>query len=171
MLKKCALVLLCVVLFFSLSACNVKQKINEKIAEKVTEGVLEKIAGDGTNIDISEDGITFEGEGGRKITFGAGEWPKGGAADLIPEFKKGNIISVVNTDEGCMFIIEEVDKRDVENYIEDIKGLGYTKDVIEKSDDTVLAYIAALDSDPKKVVVLNYIIQDKEFTISVQVNE
>jgi len=171
MLKKCILVLLCVVLVFSLSACNVKQKINEKIAEKVTEGVLEKIAGDGTEIDISEDGITFEGKEGEKVTIGTGEWSKGGAADLIPEFKKGNIVSSVNTNEGCMFIIEGVDKKDAENYIEDIKGLGYTKDVIEKSDDTTVAYIAALESDPKKVVVLNYIIQEKEFTISVQINK
>ena len=171
MLRKAVLVLLCVVLVFSLTACNVKQKINEKIAEKVTEGVLEKIAGDGTEIDISESGITFEGKGGEKISIGAGEWPKGGAADLIPKFKKGTIISVVNTDEGCMLIIEEVDKKDVENYIEEIKGLGYTKDVIEKSDTTAVAYIAALDSDPKKVVVLDYNVQDKLFTISMQINK
>ena len=70
-LRKTVLVMLCVALVFSLAACNVKQKINEKIAEKVTEGVLEKIAGDGTDIDISEGGITIKGEGGEKITIGA----------------------------------------------------------------------------------------------------
>jgi hypothetical protein len=169
MLKKSTLVFLCIVLVFSLSACNVKQKINEKIAEKVTEGVLEKIAGDGTNIGINEDGITFEGEGGEKISFGSGEWPKGGAADLIPEFKKGTIVSVVNADSGCMIMLEDVEKKDAEDYITKVKNEGFTEEPMESLGDLTISYIAGLDE--KTFVSVMYDEESKGLSINVQINE
>lgn len=170
MMKKVSVVLLCAVILLTMTACNVKQKINEKIAEKVTEGVLEKVAGDGTKIDISEGGISFEGEGGEKITFGTDEWPKGGAADLIPEFKKGSIVSVVNAEKGCMILLEDVERKDAEDYIKKIKNQGFTKDPIDSSgSDGLLNYIAGLDE--KTLIAVMYEEEGKGLSINVEINE
>ncbi|NLZ91505.1 MAG: hypothetical protein GX918_06265 [Clostridiales bacterium] len=169
MLRKTVLVMLCVALVFSLAACNVKQKINEKIAEKVTEGVLEKIAGDGTDIDISEGGITIKGEGGEKITIGGGEWPKGGAANLLPEFKKGTIVSVANADTGCMVLLEDVEEKDAEDYIEKVKNKGFTEKPIESYGDSYYNYAAGLDEKTHASVL--YDKKTKSMTINVQIDE
>ncbi|NLO24662.1 MAG: hypothetical protein GX114_00755 [Clostridiales bacterium] len=170
MLRKTVLVLLCVVLVFSLAACNAKRKINEKIAEKVTEGVLEKIAGDGTEIDISEGGITFEGEGGEKITFGSDEWPKGGAADLIPEFKKGSIVSAVNANPGCVIVLEDVEKKDVEDYIKKVKEKGFTEEAMDLSgSDGFTNYVAGLDE--KTFIAVVYDKENKGLSINVKIDE
>ncbi len=169
MLRRMIAILLCLIIMLSMSACGVKQKLNEKIAEKITEGVLEKVAGDGTDIDIKNGEMTIKGDDGQEISFGTSEWPEGGAADLIPEFKKGNIVSVINSDQACMVILEEVEKNDAVKYIENLKDEGFTNDASESLFDDIIIYYGYLDE--KTMAGATYNIEGKEFSINVQISE
>jgi len=169
MKKRIIALLLAAVMLLALSACGIKKKINEKISEKITEGVLNKIAGDDAKVDLDEGGLTIKGEDGQEISFGSTKWPKGKAADLIPEFKKGKIITTVNTDEGCSIMLEEVEEDDFKDYFEKIKEKGFTKDPYEASNDKVFVYVAS--SDDKKIISLRYGFDDKTFSIGLEVKK
>lgn len=167
--KRIIILLLAAVMLLVLSACGIKKKINEKISEKITEGVLNKLAGDDAKVDLEEGGLTIKGEDGKEVTFGSSKWPKGKAADLIPEFKKGKIISVMNSDDACGIMLEEVEEEDFADYLEKIKGKGFTNDTYEASNDTVYNYGASLDD--KASVFLHYGFEDKTFSITVEVKK
>lgn len=166
MLKKATGVIVCVVMLLSLGACGIKQKISDKIAEKVTEGVLEKAAGGNTDIDLSQGKISVKGEDGKEVSIGGGEWPKTGAAKLIPEFKKGKIVSVMSQDEGCMISLEEVEASDYEKYVEDLKGKGFIHDVSEYSSGGITTYEA--HNDGGYMAGATYTADGKIFNIIVQ---
>lgn len=167
--KRILVILLALTLVLSLSGCGIKEKINEKVTEKITESVLEKVGGEGTDIDFDQGTLTLKGQDGESVTFGAGEWPEDGAADLIPEFKKGTVASVMNSETACMIVITEVDQDDYESYVEKMKDRGYTNDVTESSDQFGILYSAS--SDDGSIIGLTYLPDSQEFVINFEVGE
>lgn len=167
-LKRMIAILLGVAMLFSLGACGAKKKLNEKVAEKITEGIVEKATGGEAQLDIGEGKLTIKGEGGEEYSFGETEWPRGRAADLIPEFKKGKIISVMNSDETCVIMLEEVEEKDFKQYVEELKDAGFTNDVAEISSGEDMGFYAT--SNEETAVAVSYTAGDQMLNISVQVN-
>ncbi len=156
-------------MLFTLGACNVREKIDEKISEKITEGVVNKITGGNADIDLDKGNLTIKDDEGQNITFSSSEWPKGKAADLIPKIKKGNLVSVMNTDNLCMIILEEVDKKAYNQFIDDLEDKGFKNDGSNYSDATTISYGASLNE--KTLVQVYYGIEDETITITVQIED
>ncbi|WP_090441490.1 DUF6591 domain-containing protein [Natronincola peptidivorans] len=169
--KRIIAILLSALVVLSLGGCSVKKNLNEKIAEKVTESVLEKVAGDDVDIDIDikDGGIAIKGEDGEEISFGSSKWPDGGAADSIPIFNKGNIISVINSNASCMIILEEVEEEDYKKYVVELKDAGFTNDVTEFSGDMGLGYFASLDEHT--LISTMYAPDNKALSITIEVKK
>lgn len=169
MFKRIILGLLTVLLVLSLAGCGVKEKVNEKISEKVTEGVMEKAAGDDVDVDLDGDQVTFKDKDGNKLTVGDSKWPETGAANLLPELKKGKIISAVNSDEACVVLIENIEEKDFKQYVEELKTKGFTKEVTEYTNESSQGYNAYLNE--KTAVFVAYDAQNKGLSINLQASK
>lgn len=169
MFKKILAIILVITMALSLAACGVKKSINEKITEKVTEGVLEKAIGGNVDIDIDGEEVKIQGEDGEVLSFGKTEWPSSGAAGALPVLDKGNVVSVINSDTGAIIIIEKVNEKDYNNYIEELKDAGFINNVTEYSSQESLAYHAS--SNENVVVGIIYTPKDEALSISVEKRE
>lgn len=165
MFKKISIVVLVIALILSLASCGAKQKLNDKIAEKVTEGIVNKATGGDADVDLKDGKITLKGEDGEKVTFGETEWPKGPAAEKIPEFKQGKIMSSVVTEKSIMVMFEEVESQDFEQYLEIIKAEGYVNDTAELNSGEIRTYSA---SSEEATVYLQHDLTNKILTISLE---
>ena len=170
MLRKLIILILSLAVLLSLVGCGFKKNVEEKLSEKITEGILEKIAGEGTEVNLDDEEMSFKGEDGSEFTIGSKEWPKGKAADLIPEFKEGDISSIFNANETSIINIDHVEQEDFNKYIEQVKSVGFTEDAIEMDVGNALAYTAGSSKD-KAQVSLSYAVEDKSLTISVAIQE
>lgn len=169
MLKKISVILLSIFVLLTLASCGVRQSLDEKIAEKVTEGVINKATGGEANIDIDKGELTLKGEDGEKITFSESKWPKGEAANLIPEFKKGKIVTSANSDKACTIMIEQVEEKDYKQYVEELKERGFTNDAAELSSGSSQSYGAHLNE--KTMVFVMYDSGQQALTISLEIAE
>lgn len=169
MFRKISVILLSILVMLTLASCGVKQSLDEKIAEKVTEGVINKATGGEANIDIDKGELTLKGEDGEKITFGENKWPKGEAASLIPEFKKGKIVTAINSDKACTVVIEQVEEKDFKKYVEELKNRGFTNDAAELSSGSSQSYGAHLNENTMAFVM--YDSEQKALTISIEIAE
>lgn len=168
-MKKIIVILLCTAMVLALGACNIKQKLSDKISDKITEGIIDKALGDEGDVDIDEGSITFKGEDGEEYSWGTGEWPKGKAADLLPEFKKGEIISVMNSDTTSVITVEGVSKKDCDNYVEKLKNKGFENDATELKSDEAYNYYAYSNEDT--IAGVMYSVDEETMTISISINE
>ncbi len=134
-MKKAFAILMVLLMLVALAGCNIKQKI----AEKITEGILEQSgAGD---VDIDGDSMTVTGEDGEEVTLGGTEWPDSDLAKLIPEFKKGTV-SYVMQSEGYLYItVDEVSQDDAEDYVDSVKN-DFADDAYESSYEGGFSYTA-----------------------------
>lgn len=169
LMKKIIVIFLVIIIVLSLGACGIRKKIDEKISEKITEGVVNKITGGDANIDIDKGEVTIKGDGGEEVTFGASEWPKGKAADILPEPKEGKIISVMNSDNVCVIMLEEVEEKTYKEYIEELKDKGFINDVYECSDELGASYYASLNENTHMQV--SYTSGEKILSISIEISE
>lgn len=169
MFKKVIAVFLVGIMALSLGGCGIKQKLEEKIAQKVTEGVINKAIGGEGKVSLDGDKVTIKGKDGAEVTYGDTKWPKGKAADQIPEFKKGNIVSAINSDKMCMVIIEDVEEKDYEAYVEAVKNKGYTEESGEISSEDLKSYYGK--ADEKKEVSVSYEMEGKTLNITVAISE
>lgn len=159
-----------VIVILSLTGCGLKRNIEKKLGNKITEGILERVAGEGADVDLEEGSISFKDEEGSEISIGVSKWPKGKAIDLIPEFKHGKIISSVNTDTGSVITLEEVEEKDFEDYLEKIKSLGYTKDSTTSSMEEMVSYSATSEKDDSRIG-LSYFADNKGMMITINIDE
>ena len=169
MLKKFIVVLLSTLIMLSLTSCGVRQSLDEKIAEKVTEGVIEKATGGEANIDVDKGQLTIKGENGEKVTLSDSKWPEGEVAKLIPEFKKGNIVSAINSDKACVIMIEQIEAKDFKQYVEQLKARGFTNDVAEYTSDSGQSYNAHLNENT--MIVVLYDPENKALTINLETSQ
>jgi predicted small lipoprotein YifL len=169
MIKRIIAILIAVILLFSLVGCGARKKVDQKIQEKVMEKTVDKITGDNVDIDTDKDKITIKGkDGNEEFTFGDSKWPEGKAADLIPKFKKGNIVSVMNADSACVIMIENVQENDFKQYMEEVKKAGFTKDVAEHSSTVGFGYLASSDNGR---ISIAYSPEEKSLSITIEKNE
>ena len=131
-MKKISYILIIIVLLSLFVGCGAKQNMEEKIAEKV----IEKALGD-ADIDIDGEEFTIKSEDG-DVTFGSTEWPDSQLSSKIPEFKKGKIASVMDSEAYLLVIIEEVDENYFMNYFEEVKGEFNQESYESKADDTIV---------------------------------
>jgi len=98
-----SLVLVLIVSAFALSGCEaIARKASERIAEEAIEGST------GDEVDITEDGVSFEGDDGTTATFSqSGEVPESFPKD-VPVYE-GTIITSVELNEGFTLGIETDD--------------------------------------------------------------
>lgn len=133
-MKSISYILIIIVLLSLFTGCGSKQKMEEKIAEKV----IEQAVGN-ADIDIDGDEVTIKTEEG-DVTFGSTEWPDSELSNKIPEFKKGKIVSVMNSEAYLMVIIEDVEVKDFEDYYEGIKG-EFKQESYETKSEDMIAYM------------------------------
>jgi hypothetical protein len=165
--KKMIVILLAGVMLLSPGGCGAKKKLSEKVAEKVTEGIIEKATGGEVKLDINKDKVTVKGKDGEVLSFGENEWPKGQAADLIPEFKKGKIITTMNSDEGCAVLLEGVDESDFQQYVEALKNAGFTNNMTEIQDEKEMGFYGSTEEGA--LVSIYYSANDGMMNLNVQV--
>lgn len=136
-MKKLTILILALTLMFSLAGCKSSSEVaGEKLAEKAAEEML------GGNVDIDGDKVTITDENGKKATLGGTEWPSGSLGNEIPEFKKGVITFVAESDIDCAIQMEEVTKKDFEDYLSIVKEAGFTENKIVSSYDGGIYYTA-----------------------------
>jgi predicted small lipoprotein YifL len=136
--KKILALSLLLVLIISLAGCGVKKKIEEKASEKIAETLIEKAVGDkDTKVDIAGDTIKITDSAGGEVSLGGTEWPE---VDGLPEFKGGSIISAAKDGEGnVMVILEEVEEKDYNNYVDSISK-DFTENVTQVESEDYLLY-------------------------------
>jgi hypothetical protein len=169
MSKKIVALLLVVFMIAVVGGCGVRDKVTEEITEKVTEGVINKALDGEGSVDIEGGKVTIKGEDGGEYSFGDTEWPKDGAAQLLPKFDKGKISSVLNSDTVCVIMVEEVEKSDFEAYVDEVKGLGFTNEAFEFTSDTTGTYMAK--KDEKTTASVQYDLENKFLTIGLEISE
>ncbi len=110
-----------------------------KMEEKIAEKVIEQAVGNDADIDLDGDEVTIKTKEGN-VTFGSTQWPASELSKKIPEFKKGKIVSVMNSEAYLMVIIEEVEEKDFMDYYEGIKGK-FNKESYETKSEDMIAYM------------------------------
>lgn len=118
-MKRFLVVLLALLLTFSLMGCGAKEKLEKKAGEALTEKIIEEMGGG--DVDVDDGQVTFKGDDGESVTFGGTQWPTSELAKKIPKFEGGTIVSVMESKEGIMIGLEDVDKDDFDKYYESIK--------------------------------------------------
>lgn len=169
MVKKNLAIVLAILMMFALAGCGAQEKMNEKIAEKVTEGVLNSATDGNAKVDLDGDQVKIKGKDGEEFTFGDTKWPNSGAAQLIPEFKKGKVMSAMNSEEACMIIIEEVGEKDFKDYIEEIKGQGFTNNTTEYTSGTGQGYSA--NKEENEVITVLYDSETEALHVNYEVRQ
>jgi hypothetical protein len=159
-MKKTSYIFIIIILLIILTGC--RAKIEEKIAEKV----MEKAMG-GADIDIDGEEVTIKTEEG-DVTFGSTEWPDSGISDKIPEFKKGNIVSVVKSEAYLMVIIEDVKENDFMDYYQKVKG-EFTQESYETKSEDTITYMGSNENGIS--IVASYSKGDSTATISASKQE
>lgn len=158
-MKKLLIILLAVLLACTLTACkSPSEMIGEKIGEKIVESAL------GGNVDIDGDEITIKGDDGSELALGATKWPDDKLASEIPKMTKGKITYVANSDQIFMIAIEEVNKKDYEDYQAEIINSGYTNNTVNYSDKSSTSYFA--DNGEGITIQLTYNFDAEELSLN-----
>ncbi len=156
-MKKPAIVLLIILVALLGAGCGVKENIGKKVGEKIIEEI---VSDDDVDIDIDGDNITIEGKDGEKLNFGGFEWPD---ISYIPEFEKGQIISSSNDGQGnVMILFENVDQKDYEDYLEELKR-DFPEEPNEMQVDEYFLYEGK--NAEGDLVAAQYFREDNTFTI------
>lgn len=148
-----------------LAGCGASEKMQQEAAEKALENAL----GGEVAVDIEGEKYTYEDKEGNKFEVGGTEWPSGDAADIIPAFSKGTIVTVVNMTGNCMIDLDNVEKKEFEAYVQTVKDAGFTQTPVEMTDETTTLYQAAASGG--KSILLSYTAQEKHLQISASLME
>lgn len=161
-MKKIVLVIIMIVLLL-MNGCGAKQKMEEKLTEKIIESAV----GSNADIDIDGDEVTIKSESG-DFTFGSTEWPKTQLTSKIPEFKSGDIVSVMNSEAYAMVIIEKVEASDFMDYYEKVKG-EFTQESYESKTEDFISYMGT--NEDNIVITISYGSEDKTLSITGSLEE
>lgn len=161
--------ILTLTMILTLTSCGVRQSLDQKITEQVSEGVINKATGGEANINIDGGQLTVNGTDSHKITVGDNSWPEGNAADLIPKFNNGDIVSSINSNKTCMIMLEQVEAKDYEHYVKELKEQGFTNDVAEFKGEMGHSYNAHLNDNT--IIWVLYNPEEKALTINLEIDE
>jgi len=138
-MKKILMWVLFLTLVLTTTGCGAKKKLEQKVGEALTEKLIESATN--SKVDIKGDKITIKDEQGQEATLGGNEWPKSDLIKNIPEFKNGTIVSVMDSSDYILMIIENVSKNDFAKYLETIKS-DFTEGALEMATEDVTSYMA-----------------------------
>ena len=166
MFRKISTVFLVFFFMLSLASCGLSEKSSEDIADKLVEGIMDKAAGDEADIGYTDGKVTVKGKDGEVVTVGETKWPAELAAVAeVPEFKAGNIISSLVTENTFMVAIEGVELKDFEEYVGIIKE-SFVNDPSEMSSGDFYTYSASSDV---ALIYVQYTPEDKTLAISTEI--
>lgn len=152
------------------TGCNMEEKIGEKIAEEL----IEKSAGDEVEVNIDGEDVTYTTEDG-EVTFSSededtfeiesedgsvmqgGEdmkWPTDQAAAYLPSCSAGKVSYLMNSEESCIIIMDEVSQDDYDDYVQTIKDAGFTNNAVESTAEDMDLYSG---SSADNIIVTVYI--------------
>ncbi|MGI6404011.1 MAG: DUF6591 domain-containing protein [Oscillospiraceae bacterium] len=135
-MKKVLIGALILLLALSTAGCGVKKKLEQKAGEALVEKILGTA---GVDADIEGDQVVFKGDDGQELTIGSGKWPSSDLAKSIPEFKGGNIVTMMEAEDSLYIMIEEISDQDFSDYLEEIKDM-FTEETYEMSTKTGMMY-------------------------------
>jgi hypothetical protein len=159
-MKKAFSLLLVSILVISITGCGIKRKIQDKIGEAIGEKVIEGITD--SKVNVEGDKVTIKGEDGTEFSMGSTEWPESDLLKDIPKFDKGSINNVTKSDAMVMIYIEGVEKKDYEDYSEEIK-----KNFTENTTSMVMDDIISYGGQNGKGVYVQLIYSTKEGTLNI----
>ncbi|HKM33331.1 MAG TPA: DUF6591 domain-containing protein [Lachnospiraceae bacterium] len=165
MKKNLSMIALLLTITLSLTSCG----LSEKVYEMQQEEIIENLVGDEANIDIDGDTFVLKDEEGNVMTIGGVEWPTGAAADLLPKLNKGTIIAGLTSDQVCSINVEELDKKDFEDYLEEIKEKGFINNVTEMYSEGSYTYIA--NKEDNEWIQIYYDENEKTIDLIVGIDE
>lgn len=115
---------------------GISRMIGAKVAKRVVETVVEQNTG--AKIDINQDGqsVKIESDEGSVEIGKTTKWPEDIPAD-IPKFPAANIVGAVKTNESWVVVFEEVEQKNVDDYVAQLESLGWETKVKLTSDVSV----------------------------------
>lgn len=147
-MRKISYILIMIMMLSVFVGCGAKQKMEEKVAEKI----IEKAVGNNADIDVDGDKVSIKTEEG-KVTFGSTKWPDSKIAGKVPEFKNGKIVSVMDSEDYMLVIIEEVKEKDFIDYYNNVKGT-FKKDTYEAKSEDSISYTG--QNDENIIIMISY---------------
>jgi|BioPla2DNA2_1021312.scaffolds.fasta_scaffold02629_6 hypothetical protein len=161
-MKKFIVWILMVLIATSLIGCGTKNKIKEETEETIVEKVIEEAGGG--DVDIDGETITIKGEDGQEMIFGNTDWPTSDLAKYIPEFKDGNIVTVMEMNNSLLITLENVSEKDFTDYQDSIKNI-FNENSYEMKSEGGVTYGA---DNGKEIGIMLLYVPDESFSISVQ---
>lgn len=148
-INKVMSIVLIVVMVLSISACGkIVDKVVEKGIEKGVESMIEKETG--AKVDLSEDGVKVNAEGGSMQTGENLKWPKKAMGDL-PELHANILFIMEDTEKGgCTLNFQDINEKKAKDYVKKLKDAGFTAEVEQIDDTTVL--FTGKNSEGKQVM-------------------
>ena len=160
MIKKLGIILLAVLLIFSLSACNAK----EKAAEKAAEDIINSNSDSDVDVDIDDNTITVESDDEDfSVTMGNTDWPTGDVAKMLPECKDGTVTYVLEMPDAVSVSVSEISESEYEDYLARVQNAGFDQNVMTMNSEGSTTFSAA-DSHENNVV-LSYYAEEELMTI------
>jgi len=145
-----------------MAGCNLKEKIRNNISEKA----VEKALGDDADVNLHNGDVTVKGDDGSEVSIGDNtKWPKGQAADYIPEFEGGVVTYALNSEQSCMIMVSNISGNDYKKYVDAIIAAGYSNEKIESNAEDMQIYSAK--SKEGVVVSVSYLNDEKSLNVTV----
>ena len=152
MIKKLGIIVLAVMLVFSLTACNAK----EKAAEEVVEDIINDNSDSDVDVDIDGDTITVDSEDDDfSVTMGDTDWPTGDVAKMLPECKDGKVTYVLEMSDAVSVSVSEISESEYEDYLSRVQSAGFDQNVMTMNSEGSTTY-SATDSHENNLVLSYY---------------
>ena len=151
-MKRVWIIVLAVLLVFSLTACNAK----EKAAEKVVEDIINDNSDSDVDVDIDGDTVTVDSEDEDfSVTMGKTDWPTGDVAKMLPECKDGSVTYVLEMTDAVNISVSDISESQYEDYLTRVQNAGFDQNVTTMDSEGSFMYTAT-DSDGYTIVLAYY---------------
>lgn len=152
MMKKLGIIALAIMLVFSLTACNAR----EKAAEEVVEDIINDNSDSDVDVDIDGDTISVESDDEDfTVTMGDTDWPTGDVANMIPECKDGSVTYVLEMPNAVNISVSNISESEYEDYMARVQNAGFDQNVTTMDSEGSMMYMAA-DNDGNDFVLSYY---------------
>lgn len=132
-MKKLFLVTLICFMVFSFAACKSPDEVVED--DTIKESAEE-------DFSLGDDGFNYEGESGEEVNVGGNKWPTDMIAEHMPKLDAGEVTASYNSPDSCILTVNNVKKDQFEDYLDEVKNSGYTKNPLDISQGETIHYYA-----------------------------